>query len=52
VITKTDHVDPKSVDLKGVKISCVLLGTNNPGLKELSTQSGGFYTVEKMYDRY
>lgn len=47
-----DHVDPKALDLKGVKISCVLLGTDNPGLKELSTQSGGFYTVEKMYNRY
>jgi hypothetical protein len=47
-----DHVDPKKLKYKGVKINVVLLGTNNPGLKEIAKDTGGFYTVEKMYERY
>lgn len=47
-----DHVNPKEVNTKGVKINALCFGTENPGLKVLCAESGGFYKVESMYNRY
>lgn len=47
-----DHVNPEKVDPKGVRINVVLLGTTNPGLQTLATQTGGFFTCEQLYNRY
>jgi len=47
-----DHVNPKEVKSKGVKINALCFGTENPGLKELCASSGGWYVVEQMYNRY
>ena len=47
-----DHVDPKLLKLKGVRINCLILGCENPGLKEIAKNSGGFYSVESLYSRH
>lgn len=47
-----DHVDPNSLDYKDVRINVVLLGTTNKNLQQVATDSGGFFTCEKLYDRY
>lgn len=47
-----DHVDASSLDYKGVRINVVILGTTNDGLKKVAEQSGGFFTYEKLYNRY
>tara|TARA_R110000772_G_scaffold57842_4_gene130925 strand:- start:1678 stop:3090 length:1413 start_codon:yes stop_codon:yes gene_type:complete len=47
-----DHVNPKNLDYKDVRINVVLLGTTNKGLEKVAKDTGGFFTVEKMYNRY
>lgn len=47
-----DHVDPKSIDTKGVRINVIMLGTTNDNLSKIAKDSGGFCISEKMYDRY
>lgn len=47
-----DHVDPDSLDYKGVRINAVLLGTVNPGLERIAQETGGFFTCEKLYGRH
>lgn len=47
-----DYINPEELDPKDVKINVVLLGTTNDNLEKVAKKTGGFYTVEKMYDRY
>lgn len=47
-----DHVDPRRIDYKGVRINVVILGCENSNLKKIAKDSGGFYTMEKLYNRY
>lgn len=47
-----DFVDPKTLKLKNVRINAIVLGCDNPGLKEICESSGGFYSIEKMYSRH
>lgn len=47
-----DFVDPKILKLKNVRINAIVLGCDNPGLKEICESSGGFYSIEKMYNRH
>lgn len=47
-----DHVNPDEIDLKGVRINVVMLGTTNPNLKAIAEKSGGFCVSEVMYNRY
>lgn len=46
-----DHVDPGSIDYKGVRINVVLLGTTNKNLQQVATETGGFFTCEMLYNR-
>jgi hypothetical protein len=47
-----DHVNPDEIDLKGVRVNVVMLGTTNPNLKAVAEKSGGFCVSEVMYNRY
>lgn len=52
MITKMDYVNPEEIDLKGVTINVVMLGTTNANLEKIAKKSGGFCVSEKMYERY
>jgi len=47
-----DHVNPNTLDYKDVRINVVLLGTTNEGLEKVAKDTGGFFTCEKLYNRY
>lgn len=47
-----DHVDPSSINTKGVKINAVMLGRDNPNLRKVCEESGGWATVEKLYEMH
>lgn len=47
-----DFVDPSKLDYKDVRINVVLLGCDNKNLRKVAEQSGGFFTMEKLYERY
>lgn len=47
-----DTVYPDDLDYKGVRINVVILGTKNNGLKQIAEETDGFYSFQKMYDRY
>jgi hypothetical protein len=46
-----DYVNPSEIDLKGVRINVVMLGTTNANLKSIAEASGGFCVSEVMYAR-
>lgn len=46
-----DHVNPNEIDLKGVRVNVVMLGTTNANLKSIAEKSGGFCVSEVMYAR-
>lgn len=52
ILDGDDVIDPKTVRLRGVKISCFLLGRENKGMKELCEKSGGFVVFDNLYQKF
>lgn len=52
VLDGDDKVNPDKVELKGVKVSAIILGTENQGVAELTKRSGGFLTLHRIYEKY
>jgi Mg-chelatase subunit ChlD len=47
-----DKVNPSNLNYKGVRINVIILGTTNEDLKQIATDTNGFYSFQKLYDRY